>query len=87
MLARCRARRKRASLVGKSDKQTGHASDVMLERYIQDEQLFADNAAGALLIFDMENFKLSIEVSVMDAWYGAACARRRITPCRRAIEF
>jgi integrase len=29
--------------------QTGHASDAMLGRYIRDGQLFADNAAGALL--------------------------------------
>ena len=30
-------------------KQTGHASDVMLGRYIRDGELFTDNAAGALL--------------------------------------
>ena len=30
-------------------KQTGHASDVMLGRYIRDGELFNDNAAGALL--------------------------------------
>jgi integrase len=30
-------------------KQTGHASDVMLGRYIRDGELFSDNAAGALL--------------------------------------
>lgn len=30
-------------------KQTGHASDVMLARYVRDGQLFEDNAAGALL--------------------------------------
>jgi hypothetical protein len=29
--------------------QTGHASDAMLARYIQDGELFLDNAAGALL--------------------------------------
>ena len=29
--------------------QTGHASDAMLARYIRDGELFADNAAGALL--------------------------------------
>jgi len=29
--------------------QTGHASDVMLARYIRDGELFVDNAAGALL--------------------------------------
>jgi integrase len=29
--------------------QTGHASDAMLVRYIRDGELFADNAAGALL--------------------------------------
>lgn len=29
--------------------QTGHASDTMLNRYIRNGQLFADNAAGALL--------------------------------------
>ena len=29
--------------------QTGHASDAMLSRYVRDGQLFADNAAGALL--------------------------------------
>ena len=30
-------------------KQTGHASDVMLGRYIRDGELFTDNAAGAIL--------------------------------------
>jgi integrase len=30
-------------------KQTGHASDVMLGRYIHDGELFTDNAAGVLL--------------------------------------
>jgi integrase len=30
-------------------KQTGHASDVMLGRYIRDGELFSDNAAGAVL--------------------------------------
>ena len=30
-------------------KQTGHASDVMLSRYIRDGELFTDNAAGAIL--------------------------------------
>ena len=30
-------------------KQTGHASDVMLSRYIRDGELFEDNAAGTLL--------------------------------------
>lgn len=30
-------------------KQTGHASDVMLNRYVRDGELFTDNAAGALL--------------------------------------
>ena len=30
-------------------KQTGHASDVMLGRYIRDGELFTDNAAGAVL--------------------------------------
>jgi integrase len=29
--------------------QTGHASDAMLSRYVRDGELFADNAAGALL--------------------------------------
>ena len=29
--------------------QTGHASDAMLARYIRDGEMFADNAAGALL--------------------------------------
>jgi integrase len=29
--------------------QTGHASDVMLARYVRDGELFVDNAAGALL--------------------------------------
>ena len=29
--------------------QTGHASDVMLARYVRDGELFIDNAAGALL--------------------------------------
>jgi integrase len=29
--------------------QTGHASDAMLQRYVRDGQLFAENAAGALL--------------------------------------
>ena len=29
--------------------QTGHASDVMLARYIRDGEMFVDNAAGALL--------------------------------------
>ena len=30
-------------------KQTGHASDVMLGRYIRAGELFTDNAAGAIL--------------------------------------
>ena len=30
-------------------KQTGHASDVMLARYVRDGEMFAENAAGALL--------------------------------------
>lgn len=30
-------------------KQTGHASDAMLARYIRDGELFTRNAAGALL--------------------------------------
>lgn len=30
-------------------KQTGHASDVMLSKYVRDGQLFEDNAAGVLL--------------------------------------
>ena len=30
-------------------KQTGHASDVMLNRYVRDGELFTENAAGALL--------------------------------------
>ena len=30
-------------------KQTGHASDVMLSRYVRDGEMFIDNAAGALL--------------------------------------
>lgn len=29
--------------------QTGHASDVMLGRYIRDGELFTDNAAGVIL--------------------------------------
>jgi integrase len=29
--------------------QTGHASDVMLARYVRDGELFVGNAAGALL--------------------------------------
>ena len=30
-------------------KQTGHASDVMLGRYIRDGESFTDNAAGVVL--------------------------------------
>ena len=30
-------------------KQTGHASDVMLSRYIRDGELFEGNAAGGVL--------------------------------------
>ncbi len=30
-------------------KQTGHASDVMLARYVRDGEMFTDNAAGAML--------------------------------------
>lgn len=30
-------------------KQTGHASDVMLSRYVRDGEMFTNNAAGALL--------------------------------------
>jgi site-specific recombinase XerC len=40
---------RRTRTVWKIRQQTGHASDAMLSRYIRDGELFADNAAGALL--------------------------------------